>query len=45
MITFVVGPFGLGFDIATEGNILDPCYGFGRKFAKKYEGRGRKEGS
>jgi hypothetical protein len=45
MITFVVGPFGLGSDIMTEGNILDPCYDIGSKFAKKYEGLGEeKEG-
>jgi hypothetical protein len=32
MIIFVVGPFGLGFDIETEGNILDRCYDTGRKY-------------
>jgi hypothetical protein len=41
--TFVVGPFGLGFDIVTEGNILDPCYDIGSKFAKKYEGEVERE--
>jgi hypothetical protein len=38
---FVVGPFGLGFNIVTEGNILGPCYHIEGKFVKKYEGGGK----